>query len=62
MTSATLDQSLFLIFFIYGLAFFSMGLAMTLESGRSPALAVGRLPEAGTAGWGSSAAGRPGKG
>ena len=43
MTSATLDQSFFLIFFIYGLAFFGMGLAMALESGRSPALAEARL-------------------
>lgn len=31
------------VFFIYGLAFFGMGVAMTLESGRSPALAEARL-------------------
>jgi signal transduction histidine kinase len=31
--------NLILVFFIYGLAFFSMGLALMLESGRSPLLA-----------------------
>lgn len=34
---------LFLAFFIYGLAFFSMGLAMLLESGRSPLMADARI-------------------
>jgi signal transduction histidine kinase len=34
---------LVLIFFIYGLAFFSMGLAMLFESGRSPLMADARL-------------------
>lgn len=43
MIAATTDQGLLLIFFIYGLAFFSMGLAMALEIGRSPALAEARL-------------------
>ncbi len=34
---------LILVFFIYGLAFFSMGLAMTFETRRSPFLAEGRV-------------------
>ncbi len=28
-----------LVYFVYGLAFFSMGLALLLEAGRSPLLA-----------------------
>lgn len=32
-----------LIFFVYGLAFFSMGVAMALEAGRSPLLAEARV-------------------
>ncbi len=39
MYAVLLDQWLFLIYFVYGLAFFGMGLAMALESGRSPGLA-----------------------
>lgn len=31
------------VFFVYGLAFFSMGLAMALEAGRSPLLAEARI-------------------
>jgi signal transduction histidine kinase len=42
METTALDQWLFLIYFIYGLAFFGMGLAMALESGRSPGLAGAR--------------------
>jgi signal transduction histidine kinase len=44
-----LDQSLFLIFFVYGLAFFGMGLAMAMESWRASSLAEARvlLPLAG---------------
>lgn len=38
-----MDQLTFLIFFIYGLAFFGMGITMALESGRSPALAQARV-------------------
>jgi len=38
-----MDQLTFLVFFIYGLAFFGMGIAMALESGRSPALAQARV-------------------
>ncbi len=38
-----MSNSLTFIFFIYGLAFFSMGLALFLESGRSPFLAEGRI-------------------
>jgi len=34
-----MDQLTFIVFFIYGLAFFGMGITMALESGRSPALA-----------------------
>ena len=34
-----MDQLTFLVYFIYGLAFFGMGITMALESGRSPALA-----------------------
>ncbi len=34
-----MDQLTFLVFFIYGLAFFGMGITMALESGRAPALA-----------------------
>ena len=43
MSSTLLDQWLFFIYFIYGLAFFGMGLAMALESGRSPGLADSRV-------------------
>ncbi|MGE5249863.1 MAG: sensor histidine kinase [Bacteroidota bacterium] len=42
MEATALDQWLFLIYFVYGLAFFGMGLAMALESGRSPSLAEAR--------------------
>ncbi|MBM3151994.1 MAG: sensor histidine kinase [Chloroflexi bacterium] len=38
-----MDQILFFIFFFYGLAFVGLGIAMLLESGRSPALAEARL-------------------
>ncbi len=31
------------VFFVYGLAFFSMGLAMALEAGRSPSLAEAQV-------------------
>lgn len=43
------DQSLFFIYFIYGLAFFGMGLAMAMESWRASSLADARvlLPLAG---------------
>ena len=37
-----MDQLTFLVFFIYGLAFFGMGITMALESGRFPALAQAR--------------------
>lgn len=36
-------QSLFIVFFIYGLAFFGMGLAMAMEAGRPSALAEARV-------------------
>jgi signal transduction histidine kinase len=38
-----MDQLTFLVFFIYGLAFFGMGITMALESGRSPVLAQSRV-------------------
>lgn len=34
---------MFLVFFVYGLAFFGMGITIALESGRSPALAQARV-------------------
>ncbi|MGD8403075.1 MAG: sensor histidine kinase [Anaerolineales bacterium] len=37
-----MDQLTFFVFFIYGLAFFGMGITMALESGRTPALAQAR--------------------
>jgi signal transduction histidine kinase len=38
-----MDQFTFLVFFVYGLAFFGMGITVALESGRSPALAQARV-------------------
>ncbi len=38
-----MDQLLFFVYFFYGLAFVGMGIAMLLESGRSPGLAEARL-------------------
>lgn len=38
-----MGQLAFLVFFIYGLAFFGMGITMALESGHSPALAHARV-------------------
>lgn len=37
------DQSLFIVFFVYGLAFFGMGLAMAMEAGRPSAIAEARV-------------------
>lgn len=37
-----MNESLFLVYFVYGLSFLVMGLAILLETGRSPALAEGR--------------------
>ncbi len=39
MTSVSFDPVLLLVFFIYGLAFFSLGMTLAVESGRFPALA-----------------------
>jgi signal transduction histidine kinase len=41
----SIEQHLYIliVFFVYGLAFFSMGIALTLETGRSPLLAERRL-------------------
>ncbi len=38
-----MNQLTFLVFFVYGLAFFGMGITVALESGRSPALAQARV-------------------
>lgn len=38
-----IDQVTFVVFFIYGLAFFGMGIAMLLEAGRSPAMIEARV-------------------
>lgn len=38
-----LDQSLFIVYFVYGLAFFGMGLAMAMESWRASSLAEARV-------------------
>ena len=43
MSLSTFQVHLVLVFFVYGLSFFSMGLAMALESGRSPLLAEARV-------------------
>lgn len=43
MGGQTIDFQFIAIFFVYGLAFFSMGLVMTLEAGRVPRLAQGRV-------------------
>ena len=43
MPSSDLQLNIVLVFFVYGLAFYSMGLAMMLESSRSPLLAEGRV-------------------
>jgi len=43
MPGQPVDQLLILVFFIYGLAFFGMGLTLALESERFPALTQARL-------------------
>ncbi len=43
MFDQSFDTLLFLIFFVYGLAFWGMGLTLALESGRLPALAEKRI-------------------
>ncbi|MFH2103680.1 MAG: sensor histidine kinase [Chloroflexota bacterium] len=43
MTSQPFDTLLFIVYFIYGLAFWGMGLTLALESGRSPALAEAKI-------------------
>ena len=43
MPSQPVDQLLIFVYFIYGLAFFGMGLTLALESERSPTLAQARL-------------------
>jgi signal transduction histidine kinase len=43
MPDSAYQIEIVVVFFIYGLAFFSMGLAMALEAGRSPLLAEARI-------------------
>jgi signal transduction histidine kinase len=43
MPSQSFDLVLLVVYFVYGLAFFGMGLTLALESERSPALAEARL-------------------
>lgn len=43
MTTASFDIVLLLVYFVYGLAFFSLGIALTVESGRSPAIAEAQV-------------------
>ena len=43
MVSAEFHLDLVIIYFVYGLAFFSMGLATLLEASRAPLLAEARV-------------------
>src|SRR5665647_343106 len=43
MNVPSFDTVLLLVFFIYGLAFFSLGMSLAVESGRFPALADARV-------------------
>ena len=43
MNTASFDFILFLVYFVYGLAFFGMGMALGVESSRSPALADAKV-------------------
>lgn len=43
MTEVEIPINLVVIFLVYGLAFFSLGLATLLEAGRSPSLAEARI-------------------
>ena len=43
MNTASVDTILLLVFFIYGLAFFSLGITLSIESGRFPALADAQI-------------------
>ena len=43
MTTASFDIVLLLVYFVYGLAFFSLGIGLTVESGRSPAMAEAQV-------------------
>ncbi|MBE0410859.1 MAG: hypothetical protein IBX69_14140, partial [Anaerolineales bacterium] len=43
MSGSLLQIDMVVVFFIYGLAFFSMGIALTIESTRSPLLAERRI-------------------
>jgi signal transduction histidine kinase len=43
MNASPFDTVLFLVYFIYGLAFFGLGMALAVESGRFPALADAKV-------------------
>jgi signal transduction histidine kinase len=43
MATTSFNTVLLLVYFVYGLAFFSLGMALTVEGGRSPALAEARI-------------------
>jgi hypothetical protein len=43
MSAAPFDTVLLLVFFVYGLAFFSLGMTLAVESGRFPALAEAQV-------------------
>ena len=43
MNTAPFDTVLLLVFFVYGLAFFSLGMTLAIESGRFPALADAKV-------------------
>ncbi|MGD0751157.1 MAG: sensor histidine kinase [Anaerolineales bacterium] len=43
MATASFSIVLLLVYFVYGLAFFSLGMALTVEGGRSPAMADAQI-------------------
>src|SRR5512137_1350311 len=43
MQMVPFDSTLLLVFFIYGLAFFSLGITLSIESGRFPVLADAKV-------------------
>jgi signal transduction histidine kinase len=43
MNTVSFDTGLMLVFFVYGLAFFSLGITLMIESGRFPALADAKV-------------------
>ena len=43
MAPSSFNIVLLFVFFVYGLAFFSLGMALAVESGRSPAMAEAKV-------------------